>query len=261
MPVLKYSKREDIPADLIDSAKEDGNAFVVEVTPMSKFTELRTTAEQVSTERDTYKGALAAYKRVVGDDPSAFERELSDLRGTALKVKDGTLKGTDAIEAEVERRVKTKLDEREAQIANLSSQVGNLQNANRDLDGKYRRSIVDQAITNAVMGADSVINPTALPDVLHRAYSVFTVTDDGKVVAKDGDKIIYGSDGVTPLKPSEWLGKVVKEAPYLGKGSAGGGAAGGSESGKIAGMSQEAFYKLPPAERLALHRRAQKKSG
>jgi hypothetical protein len=64
------------------------------------------------------------------------------------------------------------------------------------------------------------------------------------------------------MSPHELLTKLVADAPYLGKSSAGGGANGGnanSVSGTF-GMSAEEFQKLPPTERINLARKAQRGS-
>jgi hypothetical protein len=104
------------------------------------------------------------------------------------------------------------------------------------------------------MSKDSGANPEALPDILSRASRTFTVTEKGQVVAMDGDAVLYGADGATPMSPREWLGKVIEEAPYLSKSSAGGGAAGNRGDEKFGGMSADEFNKLSPQRRMEIAR-------
>lgn len=254
MPTLKYARKEDVPADLLAHAKDENGAFVINIVPAAQFDELRTQATQVAQERDTLNTALAAYRRVAGDDPNAFATEVQELRGLRTRVSDGKLKTSDEIAAEVERRTRDAVTAHQEQITQFQTQIGNLSNQNKELDARYRRSVVDQAITNAVLSDNSPINPAALPDILTRAYGTFQVSDGGQVVPRNGEKIIYGADGVTPMSPSEWLGTVLKTAPYLGKTSAGGGAS-GSSGQQIAGMSADDLYALSPIERLTAFRK------
>lgn len=85
--------------------------------------------------------------------------------------------------------------------------------------------LVDNVVKSAAIAAG--IHPMAVDDVLLRARGVYTVAD-GKPVAKDAEgKTIYGSDGTTPLPPTEWVTGLKKTAPHLFQGFAGGGAGGG----------------------------------
>lgn len=257
MPVLKYTRKEDVPADLVAHAKDENGVFVVNIVPAAQFEELRTQATQVAQERDTLNTALSAYKRVAGDDPTAFATEVQNLRGLQTRVNDGKLKTSDEIAAEVERRTREAVSAHQEQVTQFQTQLGNLATQNKDLDARYRRSVVDQAITNAVLAENSPVNPAALPDILTRAYNTFQVADNGQVIARAGERVIYGSDGVTPMAPGEWLATVLKDAPYLGKSSAGGGALGSQGGQKIGGMSADDLYKLPPGEMINQFRKSQ----
>jgi hypothetical protein len=90
---------------------------------------------------------------------------------------------------------------------------------------------------------------------------VFKVDANGQLVAKDGDAIIYGADGATPMSPSEWVrGKLREQAPYFYKNSSGGGATGGGTAGdaKFGGMAEAEFRKLAPEKKLALANKMKK---
>lgn len=254
MALITYSARGDVPEDLADFVKEDNGKFVVDVGPKAKITEFRDNNIALKQERDALKAKLEVFGKL-GDDPAKLQDELKALREVDQLVKDGKLKGNDAISAEVERRLKETRESHEAQIRDLTNKVGAAEQKAVQADQKWRVSVLDQRITNAVLADDSNVNPATLPDVLARARNIYTVTDDGKLVPKQGDAVVYGANG-DPMQPKEWLTKVLAEAPYLGKTSAGGGADGGTGGKELGGMSQEAFNNLSPEERITRFRAA-----
>lgn len=255
MAVITYSARADIPEDLAEFVKEVDGKFTVDVGPKVKINEFRDNNIALKQERDALKSKLEVFSKL-GDDPSKLMDELKTLREVDQLVKDGKLKGSDAITAEVEKRLKEARESYEAQIKDLTNKAGAAEQKAAQADQKWRGSVLDQRITNAVLADDSNVNPATLPDILARARNIYTVTDDGKLVPKQGDAVVYGADG-DPMQPKEWLTKVLAEAPYLGKSSAGGGADGGTGGKELGGMSQEAFSKLSPEERITRFRAAQ----
>lgn len=255
MALITYSARADIPEELAEFVKEADGKFTVDVGPKAKINEFRDNNIALKQERDALKEKLTKYSSL-GDDPTKLTDELRVLREVDQLVKDGKLKGTDAISAEVEKRLKEARDGYEAQIRDLTNKVGAADQKAAQADQRWRGSVLDQRITNAVLAEDSNVNPATLPDVLARARGLYTVTDDGKLVPKQGDTVVYGSDG-EPMQPKEWLTKVLADAPYLGKASAGGGADGGAGGKELGGLSQEAFSKLSPEERITRFRAAQ----
>lgn len=259
MPDVIFTALEQIPEGLREDAKQVDGKFVVNLVPAKKLTEFRDNNINLSRERDELKSKYEAVIPLIGDDPTKFATELNELRSTAQLVKDGKLKGSEAIQAEVENRIKTQRETLEGQLREAGQKLQATDSDRNQWKTKYEKSVLHQKITNAVIGKDSVANPEALPDILARAEQLFVVQPDGNIVPKKGDTIIYGSDGASPMSPTEWLTKLVSESPYLGKSSAGGGANGGRDGGNKFGMTDEAFQKLPPQERIKLAREAASK--
>jgi len=257
MPDIKFTTKESIPEGLREHAKEADGGFVVSVVPKVKLDEFRDNNLTIARERDALKDKVAVYAELLGDDTGKARELVGTLKATHQQVADGKLKGSEAIEAEVNRRVAETKSHFEGQLAAAGTRLTEANARAADFERRFKLSTVDREITNAVLHPESGVNPAALPDILSRAYAFYTVQDDGRLVAKQGDNVIYGADGVTPMPPKEWLGKVLETAPYLGKQSAGGGASGGG-GGKSAlgGLSQTEFDKLPAVERLALARTA-----
>jgi uncharacterized small protein (DUF1192 family) len=258
MPDLTFDSLDAVPEGLKEHAKAADGKFVVKVVPQVKLDEFRETNISLSRERDTLKAFRETLAPLAGEDPAAFVARVKELNALEQKVKDGQLKGDDTIAAEVTQRIGAMKSDFERQLAEQAQKANAAQSAASAAEQKYQRSIVERHVTEAVVSDTSGALPSALKDILARAMSVFEVGPDGKMVAKDGAAIIYGSDGATPMSPREWLQKLKGEAPYFFKNSGGGGASGGNgrDGGNFAGpMSQADFNKLPAAARLAYARK------
>jgi hypothetical protein len=84
--------------------------------------------------------------------------------------------------------------------------------------------------------------------VLLRAKSAFTIKD-GKAVSLDAEgKVVYGTDGTTPLSVEEWTKSLQTAAPHLFLGSTGGGAGNG---GGGAGGNNRPGSKLTANQKIA----------
>jgi len=257
MPDITFDTMEAIPDGLKEAAKEVEGKFVVNVVPKAKLDEFRDNNLKISQERDGLKQKIDVLAPLIGDDFDGFKTEVERLKTVDQQVKDGKLKGSDNIEAEVARRVESmKQGYEQRLLAAEQARVAAEKNAG-EFDNKYRRSVIDRVITDAVLDPKSGAEARALTDIVERASKVFKVKDDGSVVPLQGEAIIYGADGVSAMTPLEWLGKLKEEAPYFFKQSNGGGANGGGNNGGNGktlpnGMTMEQFNKLAPEKRLAL---------
>lgn len=258
MPDITYQSKDAIPEGLREFAKEANGGFVVSVVPKVKLDEFRENNLNIARERDALKDKVTVYTELVGDDLTKAREIVHTFKTTHQQVLDGKLKGTDQIEAAVTQRMAEQKKALEDQIAASAQRLNEALGVAKDYETKFKRSTIDREITNAVLHPDSGVNPAALADILTRAYGFFSVEGpDGKLVARQGEAIVYGTDGVSPMPPKEWLAKVLEQAPYLGKQSAGGGASGTQGTHKAYGdMSKADFDKLPPAQRIAMARKA-----
>jgi len=252
MPDVKFKTRDEIPEEFRSEAKEVDGSFVINLVPKARLDEFRDKNISVMQERDALKARIDTYVALAGDDPEKFKAEITALRAVDQQVKDGKLTSSKAIDEEVSRRMAEGKQGYETQIRTLATERDAAVQAKQSVDQRYRQSILDREVTNAVL-AETGINPAALPDILTRARAVFQVTDADKIVAKTGDTIIYGSDGVNPMQPKEWLRKLVQDAPHFAKPSSGGGAGGGSKA-EFGGLSEAEFLKLSPTQRMNIAR-------
>ena len=255
MPKIIFETLDLVPEWLRGDAKEVNGKIEADVVQSTKVNEFRDNNIKLSTERDALLKTTSELTALVGEDVEAFKTEIEALRKTKQEVDDGKLKGSDAVAKEVESRVLNLKTDYEKQIQAANKETVAYKEKAISLESRLKNTHIDRAITSAVLDEDSGVDPRALPDILDRARKVYTVEGDDKLVAKDGEAVIYGSDGATPLPPSEWIEKLKEQAPYFFKSSQGGGATG--SDGKLpAGLTQEQYDKLPGAEKLALARKA-----
>lgn len=255
MPELTFDTLDAIPEGLREGAKEVNGKLVINVVPKAKLDEFRDNNVALSSERDTLKKSVEGFAALLGDkDQAEFATELEALRKTAQDVADGKLKGDDTIAREVAQRVETLKGDYERRLQDAGKETAAWKDKATVNDTKFRRSIVDREVTNAILDETSGAHPSARADILARAYGVFHVEDDGKLIARDGEATIYGANGTDSMTPLEWLGKLKEQAPYFFKGSSGGGAGGSGDKKLPGGMSAEDFNKLSGAEKLKLAR-------
>lgn len=254
MPEIQYDSKENIPEGLGEFAKEVDGKYVVNVAPQAKLKEFRDKNTDLMREKEQLEGANQRYVSIIGDDPDEFSTTLVGLKDLAQQVEDGKLKKSDAVTREVENRVKENKEQSQAQMAEFARRAEEAENVASVATKELEKSIVNSAIRDAVLKPESGMKPEAITDIMMRAREVWTLNKEGVPVAKKGEDVLYGADGVNPLTPIEWLKKLSVEAPHLSIQSSGGGANGGSGKDKYGGFSKEEFQKLPAQKRLQLAR-------
>lgn len=126
-----------------------------------------------------------------------------------------------------------KIDELvEARVAEMKKaterQISDLTGERDGLASQLSVLVVDNQLQTEAVKAG--VLDTALPDVLARGRNVFRV-ENGKAVPYNGDDVVYGKDGSTPMSMGEYLGNLAEDAPHLFKKSSGSGAGGGAGEG------------------------------
>jgi hypothetical protein len=251
MPNVPFLTLQDVPEELQPFAKEveggDGNV-VVNVVAQEKLNEFRDNNIAVLKERDELKTKNSTLEGIVGDDTDKFTDKLEELRSLEQRVKDGQLSDSTDIEEAIQKRTSQVIDNYDEQIKKVREESALWRGKAAEKEALLRQKDVERAITDAVLSPNSGARTDALPDILTRAFKVFSV-EDGKVLRKDGESTVYGSDGISPLTPLEWLTTDLKgQASYLFKDSSGGGAGGGETL--QGGATRESLEKMSAMERL-----------
>lgn len=263
MPNITFDTLDLVPEGLKEHAKaNEGGKFVVDVVPGVKLNEFRDRNIAVSQQLEVATGVLSKLKPVVGDDVELFLASFGEMKTTAQQVKDGKLKASGDIEAEVLNRVGVMKTGFETRLQEVTTAAALDRTAAVTAKLALDNSIVERAVTDAVVNEQSGANPSALADILERAYKVFKIID-GKMVAKEGEFTVMGADGATPMTPLEWMAKLRVQAPYLFKSSNGGGATGNTGNGsgfRGTGLSEDTYRKLSPLQKLTMANEATAKA-
>ena len=113
--------------------------------------------------------------------------------------------------------------------------------------------IIDNSIIEAAMKVGA--RKEALSDIVARGRSTFKMVN-GTAVPMNGEHVMYGADGMTPVSMDSWMQQLVPTASHLFEGSSGGGAgkhaAGAYNGGKV--MTREQFAAMPSYDQGALMR-------
>ena len=245
MPEIVFESLDKVPEGLREHAKEEEGKVKVNVVPKNKLDEFRETNIKLAQERDSLKSAFDPYKEIVGDDIKKFQSSLKELQTIQKRVKDGELVANTSLEEAIAARTKELKADLEGKIASLSTDREAWKQKATKIEEKHKRSIVDRHITSAVLSKDSGARPDALSDILERAYKVFKVDDEKEtVIPMEGEQVVYGADGASPMSPLEWLKKMKETSPYFFQSSGGGGAGGGPGAPGPAGYTQEQISKM-----------------
>ena len=253
MPLdLTYDKAELVPEDFRGTEKQVDGKFVVSVVPKSKLDEFRENNIKLVQERDTLNKFKGEAKNLLGtDDLTSFAADFAVMKDAHQKMKDGKLVEQKGLEAAIEERTKEMKAAYEGQLKETGTQKQQMSQELDSYKSKYKKLLIQNEINAALMNDKSGIRPDALPVVLKEAFEVFRVTPEEKIQPYQGDTVIYGPDGATPMTPTEWLKKLGESMPFLLKDSSGGGAGGDR---KLPGGIDPS--KLSPTQKMNMGRRA-----
>jgi hypothetical protein len=197
--------------------------------------------------RDAEKTMTELKVKFEGVDPEEFHK----LRDRVKGLDDSEIYDKQGIEALVTRRTDAMKAEHERQVQSKDREIAQLRGQATEADRKWRQDRIKTALVSAVSG--SGVDKDAIPDGVTRGLQVFNDLDEeGLPVAKNGDAVVYGKDGINPLRPDEWIStlKASGTARHLWPPSVGTGA----PQHHMANGQQIDWSKIPPAERVTLFR-------
>lgn len=250
-----YDVQTDIPQALAEHYTERDGRWVLQLDPpVEDVTGLKNALNQERTlRRDAEKTVTDLKVKFEGVDPEEFHKLQDRVKG----LDDADVYDKQGIEALVTRRTDAMKQEHERQISSKDREIVQLRTQAGESDRRWRQDRIKTALLDAVTKCG--VYEKAVDDAVQRGLTVFTDLDqEGQVVAKRGEDVVYGKDGINPLRPDEWIStlKASGNAPHLWPPSSGGGAPGHhSVNGQ-----QTDWSKLPPAERLTAFRQQQEAS-
>ena len=183
------------------------------------------------------RGSADELKKFEGIDPVAVHAILSKFSSE----EEAGLIAKGDIETVLRKRTERMQADFTKQLDKEVSERNRILGANKKLSGRA----LSEAIMKAATKAGAL--PEALEDIVLRAKGLFTVNDDGEVIAMNGEEVILGKDGKTPLTPIEWAESLRETATHRWPRAQGSNAPGSGAHGK-AGVD---LSQLPPAERIS----------
>lgn len=247
----QYDSEDGIPQELRAFYTERDGRFVLEVDPpIEDVSGLKNALNQERTlRREGERSLMDLRTRFEGIDPDEFHK----LRERVKGLDDADIYDKQGIEALVLRRTESMKSEHERQMRQRENEINSLKETVSAVDRRWRQDRIKTALLDAAARAG--VSKQAMPDAVQRGLAVFGDLDDqGTVIARDGDDIRYGKDGISPLTPDEWMQSLKQDAPHLWPPSSGGGAP-VYHSGT---GPQIDWQSLPPTERLTKFRELQR---
>ena len=253
MPILNFDSLDLVPDGLREYAKtiEGSDKVNVNVVPSAKIDEFRDNNIKLAKERDDLRGQYDPLKLIIGDNAEEFVKSLEELRTTQQRVKDGELKETRTIEEALHKRTEELRKDYDSRLQAEGKEKAAWRIKYDGLDTQYRRSLISSAIKDAAMETDSGVEPKAISDITMAALQVFRCDDHGRIIPFEGDVMIYGPDGASPMTTREWIAKLKEDKPFFFKPSSGGGSLGDTTK-RVYGIDRTVVRKMTAGERLAL---------
>ena len=218
-----YETQAEIPSGLQEHFVErDGKWWLLADPPIEDVSGLKSA---LTTERNLRRDA----EKTVTDFKVKFEGvdvdEYHKLQDRVKGLDDAEIYDKQGIEALVTRRTDAMKQEHGRQVEAKDREITQYRNQATEFDRRWRQDRIRTALLEAVN--KNGVYEKAVDDAVQRGLTVFTDLDtEGQVIAKKGEDVLYGKDGINPLRPEEWIStlKTSGQAPHLWPPSSGGGA-------------------------------------
>lgn len=250
-----YDLQTDIPAGFQEHYVEKDGKWWLQTDPvLEDVSGLKTALTQERTlRRDAEKTVSDMKVKFEGVDPHEYHKLQERVKG----LEDVDVYDKHGLEGLVTQRTDAMKQEHERQVQAKDREITQLRSQASESDRRWRQDRIKTALLDVVTKCG--VYEKAVDDAVQRGLMVFSDLDEqGQVIAKRGDDVVYGKDGINPLRPDEWITtlKASGNAPHLWPASSGGGApAHHGGNGPPTDWS-----KLPPAERLTAFRQQQEAS-
>lgn len=249
-----YTAQVEIPEPLREHYTEKDGKWLLQTDPPTEdVSGLKSALESERRLKRDAETALSTMKsKYEGIDPD----EVATLRERVESLKDKEIYDANGLEALLARRTQQMKDEHARVVGTKDREIGTLKETAATLDRKWRQDRIETALIAAATEAG--VAKGAVGDAVRRGREVFVdLNEQGQPIAKIGDDIRYGNDGVHPLTPKEWLLSLKPEpdSAHLWPPSSGSGAP-AHHNGTPGGIDYAAIKS--PTERITALRQAQR---
>ncbi len=226
---LNKAAYDALPAGLKDAyIKGEGeDEFVLEGVDEkeygSKLNEFRTNNKALMKDKEELEHLKEKFKDIDPVKVKEYEGQLAKINA----MEEGELLKAGKIDEVIATRTKRMREDYESQINAKDKLLKTTTEEKEAFKSKLGVTLIDAEVQRVI---NDVAKPRekAVPDILGRAKTLWSVDEKGNIVARNADgKQAFGSDG-EPLTLKEWSQGLLKEAPHLFESAAGGGAGGGT---------------------------------
>lgn len=216
-----YKKKEEIPEGQESLYAEKNGIWVLQVEgmlPKSSIDEFRKNNITLQKQIDTMKTELEKFKDV---DPEKYASALETLQ----LLEEKKLMDAGKMEEVVAQRTERMKKDYDAKLEAATTQATEAQKKLGGVTGKLNTMILESAV---VKGISSAASPKkgAIVDIIGRAKSIFSVSDEGAIEAKKDDGTPLFNSESKPFTITDFAADLMKNAGYLFETSTGGDAHG-----------------------------------
>lgn len=238
---LKFSyPKEQFENEVAEHFRElfterDGQFVLTGITGIKTEADTSRLQTALNAEKDAHKRTKDRLRPLTFNGHSVVEMGDEELKTTVeafdgyeelkTKAENAGQVDDDKINAIVEQRIKTRIAPVEREKQKLAEDLKAANDQVTTYQGKERQRTIHDKVREARVAAKII--DTAEEDVLFLAERMFEVTEDNRVVTKDGV-------GVTPgITADIWLQEMQPKRPHWWPESQGGGATGGKGGGPV----------------------------
>ncbi|MGW8179102.1 MAG: hypothetical protein ACWGQW_10105 [bacterium] len=174
---------------------------------------LKTKNDELLGEKKKLQAIAERFKDI--DDPEKAREALKLLEENefAQLIKDGK------IEEVIEKRISTATGAANEKIEQLEVALDLATQGQSKFQSLYNRKMIDDEIRKAAVHAG--VRPEAIEDVLLRGATVFSLSEDGQVEARDSKGNLLKNKDKMVVTPSVWVDGLKETSPHYWPGSAG----------------------------------------
>ena len=228
-----YDDNSEIPEQFRELYTErDGKFELTGITGIKTQADVDRVNEGLRKEREDHTATKDKLKAFEGVDLEQHEKDQTELVELRALRDAGAGEGFDedkfnaAVDSLAASRTATAVAPLKRELDQISTERDALLGENTEFKTKETNRTITDAVRQAATGLKVI--DTAMDDVLMLAERVFDVSEDGRVVTKDGV-------GVTPgIEADIWFTEMQDKRPHWWPAATGGGANGGSNGGGFA---------------------------
>jgi hypothetical protein len=205
------------------NAEQKANAEDIDAKIAEAVEGLKNKNEELLGEKKTIQERLQKYAEIKDPEEALKALKFINESEEAQMIRDGKF------DELLEKRTSNMRLEHDNAITELADKLEEITNSKTKYKSLYQTKIMDDALRDVATKAG--VRPEAIPDVLLRANTLFSLGSDGSVEARTSDgKLLKNEDG-NVVTPSVWMESLKESSPHYWPSSEGSGARGGNITG------------------------------